>query len=158
MPRGHCRHFLFISQDPAGRSPSQKFFSASLLPAAVPQHWAQCVAHSRHTVITTDGQSFQWEASVEAVWLAGTAAIQRLQLFVISCLLACLAPLSKKLAHPWFLGMILFSLLVCHHSQRMIQSFGYTELCYIKFNLRLGATGEKSGNLWALYNKDLIVS
>ena len=49
---------------------------------------------------TTDGQSFQWEASVEAVWLAGTAAIQRLQLFAISCLLACLAPLSKKLAHP----------------------------------------------------------
>lgn len=25
MPREHCRHFLFISQDPAGESPSQEF-------------------------------------------------------------------------------------------------------------------------------------
>ena len=64
------------------------------------QHRAQCVTHSGHAIITTDGQSFQWEASVETVWPADTDAIQRLQLFEISCLLACLVPLSKKLAHP----------------------------------------------------------
>ena len=136
------------------------FSEAEKLPCSLLhlQHRAQCVAHSRHTTITPDGQSFQWKASVEPVWIyryrcnSETATVWDFLPFI-----ACLVHLSKKLAHPWFLCMILFSLLVCKNSQRMIQSFGYTELCYIKFSLRLGAIGEKFGNLWALYKKELAV-
>lgn len=117
------------------------------------QHRAQCVTPSGHAIITT----FQWEASAETVWPADTDAIQRLQLFGISCILDCLVPLSKKLAHPWFLCMILFSVLVCQNSQRMVQSYRYIKLCFIELSLKLGAVGEKFGNLWALYKKDLDV-
>ena len=36
IPRGHCRHFLFIFQDPGGRPPAQELFSALPLQSAVP--------------------------------------------------------------------------------------------------------------------------
>ena len=134
------------------------FSEAEKLPCSLLhlQHRAQCVAHRRPPLLLMSSL-FSGKQMWNLSGFAGTGAIQRLQLFEISRLLACLVRLSKKLAHPWFLCKILFSLLVCENSQGMIQSFGYTELCYIKFNLRLGAIGEKFGNLWALYNKELAV-
>lgn len=194
MPRGHCRHFLFISQDPAGRSPSQKFFSASLLPAAVPllcSHCTWCTPLLEHLSVNYLF-SFRWElprsrelalltvSSPALSTVCGPQSAHRhyywRAVFSVgsqcgSCL-ACRYSCNSEIATVCdFLPFSLSSAsvqktspsLIFRHDQSAKTPREWSKAlvilnCALLNSIwGLGAIGEKFGNLWALYNKDLTV-